>query len=65
MTATHPTMFYNNDPDMALMERFSHEAAKRGALFHTRIWSFTSAAHDDASIDEAIDIVKKSFAAMS
>ncbi len=26
--ATHPTMFYNNDPDSALMERFSNEAAK-------------------------------------
>jgi glutamate-1-semialdehyde aminotransferase len=63
--ATHPTMFYDNDPDSALMERFCHEAAKRGALFHSRIWSFMTAAHDDASIDEAIDIVGKSFAAMS
>jgi glutamate-1-semialdehyde 2,1-aminomutase len=63
--ATHPTMFYDNDPDSALMERFCHEAAKRGALFHSRIWSFMSAAHDDACIDEAIDIVEKSFAAMA
>jgi glutamate-1-semialdehyde 2,1-aminomutase len=63
--ATHPTMLYDNDSDSALMERFCHEAAKRGALFHPRIWSFMSAAHDDASIDEAIDIVGKSFAAMS
>ncbi len=63
--ATHPTLFYNNDPDSALMERFCHEAAKRGALFHSRIWSFMSSAHDDASIDEGIDIVEKSFAAMS
>ncbi|MGI9325309.1 MAG: aminotransferase class III-fold pyridoxal phosphate-dependent enzyme, partial [Pseudomonadales bacterium] len=63
--ATHPTMFYDNDPDSALMERFCHEAAKRGALFHSRIWSFLSAAHDDACVDEAIDIVGKSFAVMS
>lgn len=63
--ATHPTLFYNNDPDSALMERFCNEAAKRGALFHPRIWSFMSAAHDDACIDEGIDIVDKSFAAMS
>jgi glutamate-1-semialdehyde 2,1-aminomutase len=63
--ATHPTLFYDNDPDTALMERFCHEAAKRGALFHSRIWSFMSAAHDDACIDETIDIVEKSFAAMS
>ncbi len=63
--ATHPTMFYNNDPDSGLMERFCSEAARRGALFHPRIWSFMSAAHDDASIDEAIDIADKSFAAMA
>ena len=63
--ASHPTMLYDNDPDSALMERFCHEAAKRGALFHPRIWSFMSAAHDDASIDEAIDIVGKSFAVMA
>ena len=63
--ATHPTMFYDNDPDSALMERFCSEAAKRGVLFHPRIWSFMSAAHDDACIDEAIDVVAKSFAAMA
>lgn len=63
--ATHPTMFYENDPEMALTETFCHEAAKRGVLFHPRIWSFMSAAHDDACIDEAIEVVGKSFAAMA
>jgi glutamate-1-semialdehyde 2,1-aminomutase len=63
--ATHPTILYDNDPDSALMERFCNEAAKRGALIHPRIWSFMSAAHDDSSIDEAIEIIGQSFAAMS
>ena len=63
--ATHPTMYYDNDPDSALMERFCHEAARRGVLFHPRIWSFMSSAHDDACIDEAIDIIASSFAAMA
>ncbi len=63
--ATHPTLFYNNDPDMALMESFCSEAAKRGVLIHPRIWSFMSAAHDDASIDESIDVIGQSFEAMS
>ena len=62
---THPTMLFEEDPDSARMERFCHEAATRGALFHPRIWSFMSAAHDDASIDEAIAIADQSFAAMS
>lgn len=61
---THPTMLFAGDPDQAKAERFSHEAAKRGALFHTREPWFLSAAHDDAAIDEAIDIADKSFAAM-
>jgi glutamate-1-semialdehyde aminotransferase len=61
---THPTMFYDNDPDSALMERFCHETAKRGVLIHPRIWSFMSSAHDDACIDEALDVVAKSFAVM-
>lgn len=63
--ATHPTMLYLNDPDSAKMETFCHEAAKRGALFHPRIWSFISSAHDDASIDETNKIVNQSFAAMA
>ena len=62
--ATHPTMLWEDDADAAKAERFCHEAAKRGALFHPRIWSFLSAAHDDAAIDEAIAIARESFAAM-
>ena len=62
--ATHPTMFFDNDPDSALMERFCHETAKRGVLIHPRIWSFMSSAHDDACIDEALDAIAKSFAVM-
>lgn len=63
--ATHPTMLWDDDADAAKAERFCHEAAKRGALFHPRIWSFLSAAHDDAAIDEAIAIARESFAAMT
>jgi glutamate-1-semialdehyde aminotransferase len=63
--STHPTVLYDNDPDSVLMERFCYEAAKRGALFHPRFWSFLSAAHDDGSIDETIEIVGQSFAAIA
>lgn len=61
---THPTTLFDDDPDSVKMERFCHEAAKRGALFHPRLWSFLSAAHDDAAIDEALDIVDKALAAL-
>ena len=56
------TMLYENDPMCAKMERFSHEAAKLGALFHPRINWFMSAAHDDEAVDEAIDIADRAFA---
>jgi glutamate-1-semialdehyde aminotransferase len=62
--ATHRTTLFDDDPGSVKMERFCHEAAKRGALFHPRLWSFLSAAHDDAAIDEALDIVDKALAAL-
>ena len=61
---THPTMLYDNDPRGALMEHFCHESAKRGALYHPRLPWFLSAAHNDAAIDEGIDIAAKAFATM-
>lgn len=61
---THPTMLYDDDPAGARMERFSYESAKRGALFHPRLNWFLSAAHDDATVDEAIVIADAAFAAM-
>ena len=61
---THPTMLYEDDPDSIRMERFCHEAARRGVLIHPRIWMFMSAAHDDASIEESLQIIEQSFAAM-
>lgn len=62
---TNPTVLYENDPDSHQMERFCHEAARRGALFHPRINWFLSAAHDEAVIDEALGIVNESFAAVA
>lgn len=56
---THPTMLFDDDPGLVKMEAFSHAAAKRGAIFHSRIWWFLSSAHDDEAIDEAIDIADK------
>jgi glutamate-1-semialdehyde 2,1-aminomutase len=62
--ATHPTILYDNDHDSARMERFCHEVATRGVLIHPRIWSFVSSAHDDAVIDEAIESIDRSLAAI-
>ena len=59
---THPTMLFEDDPAQAKAESFSHEAARHGALFHTREPWFVSTAHDDEAIDEAIEIAGKAYA---
>jgi glutamate-1-semialdehyde 2,1-aminomutase len=61
---THPTMLFEDDPGLAKAESFSHNAAMLGACFHTREPWFLSAAHDDAAIDEAIEIAGEAFARM-
>ena len=60
---THPVVLFTNDPGCAKGERFAYEAAKRGLLFHPRLAWFLSAAHDDAAIDEAVEIVDAALAA--
>ncbi len=62
---SHPTISFGNDPGYVLAETFCHEAAKRGALFYPKLNWFVSSAHDDSAIDEAIEIAKQSFQAMS
>ena len=58
---THPTMLFDDDPRQAKAESFSHAAARLGALFHTREPWFVSTAHDDAAIDEGIEIASRAF----
>lgn len=55
---TMPTLLFENDPTGERGRRFSHLAAERGAIFHPKLNWFLSAAHDDASIDEAIEIAQ-------
>jgi glutamate-1-semialdehyde 2,1-aminomutase len=62
--AATPTLVFDKDPQAMLAERFSHEAAQRGVLQHSRMWSMLSSAHDDAIIDEVLDAFGKSFAAL-
>ena len=62
---SHPTLLFDDDPDGALNERFCHEAAMRGALFHPRLNWFLSAAHDKAAVDEAVAIADRALSVMS
>jgi glutamate-1-semialdehyde 2,1-aminomutase len=61
---SHPTLRFANDENGAVIAAFCREAATRGALFHPRLNWFLSAAHDDATIDEAISIVDASLHAL-
>jgi glutamate-1-semialdehyde 2,1-aminomutase len=60
---TMPTLLLENDGDGRRIRRFAREAALRGALFHPNLNWFLSAAHDDASIDEALAIALEAFEA--
>jgi glutamate-1-semialdehyde 2,1-aminomutase len=61
--ATMPTLLFEDDPTLETGRRFSQEAALRGALFHPNLNWFLNAAHDDAAIDEAIEIADQAFRA--
>ncbi len=61
--STMPTLLFEDDPNLETGRCFSREAAMRGALFHPNLNWFLNAAHDDAAIDEAIDIAEEAFRA--
>ena len=61
---TMPTLLFENDPQIETGRRFSREAALRGALFHPNLNWFLNAAHDDAAIDEAVEIADEAFRAI-
>ena len=54
--AATPSIVFADDPRSRVARRFAAEAAHRGALFHPTLNWFVNAAHDDAAIDEAIEI---------
>jgi glutamate-1-semialdehyde 2,1-aminomutase len=62
--ATMPTMLFDGD-DMRLKtgKTFALEAARRGVLFHPRLNWFMCAAHDEATIDEALEAAEGAFKA--
>jgi glutamate-1-semialdehyde 2,1-aminomutase len=53
---TMPTLLFENDPDHTRIVTFAREAARRGAIFHPALNWFLCAAHDDSSIDQALEI---------
>ena len=55
--ASMPTLLFDNDANHDRIQMFSREAALRGALFHPALNWFMCAAHDDDSIDAALEIV--------
>jgi glutamate-1-semialdehyde 2,1-aminomutase len=61
---TMPTLLFDDDPQRERCRHFAREAALRGALFHPNLNWFLSAAHDDATIDEAIEIARAAFASV-
>ena len=60
---TMPTLLFEEDPNLEKGRCFSREAALRGALFHPNLNWFLNTAHDDAAIDEAIQIAAEAFRA--
>jgi len=60
---TMPTLLFEDDSDNQRARRFAREAALRGAIFHPSLNWFVSAAHDDESIDQAIEIASEAFRA--
>lgn len=56
-----PVMRFDDDPKLAKGRAFSRAAALGGALFHPNLNWFLNAAHDDATIDQAIEIAERAF----
>lgn len=59
-----PTLRFEGPDGPALGRRFAFEAARRGALFHPLLNLFLSAAHDDAVIEEALEIADAALQAL-
>ena len=60
---TMPTLLFDDDPKHERIQTFAREAALRGALFHPALNWFMCAAHDDESIDVALEIVYQALSA--
>ena len=60
-----PYPHFEGDRDLRLMQRFCSLAVSRGAFFHPHHNWFLGAAHDEASIDEAVGIAEEALRAMS
>ncbi len=60
--ATMPTLLFADDPEHAKARRFAREAAHLGAIFHPSLNWFFCGAHDDAAVEEAIEISQQAFA---
>ncbi len=58
-----PSIVFTDDPRARVSRRFAAEAAHRGAIFHPTLNWFVCAAHDDAAIDEAVDIATEALRA--
>jgi len=59
-----PYPFFKEDRDLRVMQEFCTKAVRKGAFFHPHHNWFLSAAHDEASIDEAIAIASECFSEM-
>ena len=58
---TMPTLLFADDEDNLRARRFAREAAHLGAIFHPSLNWFLCAAHDEAALEEAIDIARTAF----
>lgn len=61
---TMPSMRFTGADGVERGRRFAREAARRGVLFHPTLNWFLSAAHDDDTIEEAIEIGDAAFQAL-
>ncbi len=59
-----PYPFFDDDQDLRLVQHFCGLAVRRGAFFHPHHNWFLGAAHDEAAIDEAVEIARTCFAEM-
>jgi glutamate-1-semialdehyde 2,1-aminomutase len=56
-----PTMTFSNEHDFRRMQRFSAESARRGVYFHPHHNWFLMAAHEEADINEALEVADVAF----
>ncbi|MEM1247973.1 MAG: aminotransferase class III-fold pyridoxal phosphate-dependent enzyme [Acidobacteriota bacterium] len=58
---TMPTLLFADDEGADRSQRFAREAAHLGAIFHPSLNWFLCLAHDEAVVDEAIEIARSAF----